>query len=141
MYSDQRGEWLPYADALVTYYAGEIGSTEQGRDAERAVLVRDYVEEALAQLDHTGLVIVFTDTEACRSIWPGLSNKRLGESGLPGDSLIRAGKASVAVIRCNNTAEVPQVVYRTEGRRPDDPDQPAMPGVRLYHLPDTTHPS
>jgi hypothetical protein len=141
MYSDQHGKWMPYADALASYHAGEIGSTEHGRDTDRAAVVRDYVEQALAQLHHTGLVTVFTDAEACRSIWPGLSNKRLGDGALPGDSLIRARTASVAVVRCNNNAEVPQVVGRTEGRLPSDPDQPAMPGARLYQLRDATHPS
>jgi RNaseH domain of pPIWI_RE/pPIWI_RE module N-terminal domain/MID domain of pPIWI_RE len=141
MYSDQHGKWLPYADALAAYHAGDIGSTEQGRDAERAALVRDYIEEALAQLVRNGPVIVFTDTEACRSIWPGLANKHLGEGALPGDSLVRAGQASVAVIRCNNNMEVPQVVDRTEGQQPGDPDQPAMPGVRLYQLNGAGHPS
>jgi hypothetical protein len=141
MYSDQHGKWLPYGDALATYHAGVIGSTEHGRGAEWAAAVRDYVEEALAQLDCTGPLIVFADTEACRSIWPGLANKHLGDGALPGDSLTRAGQADVAVIRCNNTAEVPQVVDRTEGHRPGDPDQPAMPGVRLYQLPGATQPS
>jgi hypothetical protein len=141
MYSDRHGRWLPYGDALATYHAGEIGSTERGRDTERATLVRDYVEEALVQLDCAGPVIVFADAEACRSIWPGLANKRLGEGALPGHGLLRAGQASVAVIRCNNNAEVPQVVDRTEGHRPGDLEQPAMPGVRLYQLPGATHPS
>jgi hypothetical protein len=68
-----------------------------------------------------------------------LSNKRLGDGALPGDSLVRARTASVAVVRCNNNAEIPQVVGRTEGRLPGDPDQPAMPGARLYQLRDATH--
>lgn len=141
MYSDQHGKWMPYADALASFHAGKIGSTEHGRDAERAAAVRDYVDQALTQLIHAGLVIVLTDAEACRSIWPGLANKRLGEGALPGDSLVRAGTANVAVVRCNNNAEIPQVIGRTEGRLPGDPDQPAMPGARLYQLPDAAHPS
>jgi len=85
--------------------------------------------------------IVFVDAQESRTIWPGLQNDRFNDGPLPGDTITTAptgaSRRTVAVVRCNDNAEIPRPTHRTgEGRLSRDPQQPARPERRLYEFPD-----
>jgi hypothetical protein len=137
MYSDTYG-WRPYAPALADFYAGPIGSTEHGRRGAKAEATRLYVASILDALDPGLPVIIFTDAEATRTIWPGIQNGSFCAGAMPGDNLLAAGR-DVAIVRCNANDEVPRPVHRVRGgRRPGDPLKPATPARRIYRLADSS---
>jgi hypothetical protein len=133
MYSDTYG-WRPYAPALADFHAGPIGSIEHGRRGAKAEATRLYVASILDALDPGLPVIIFTDAEATRTIWPGIQNGSFCAGAMPGDNLLTAGR-DVAIVRCNTNDEVPRPVHRVRGgRRPGDPLKPATPARRIYRL-------
>jgi RNaseH domain of pPIWI_RE/pPIWI_RE module N-terminal domain/MID domain of pPIWI_RE len=137
MYSDTNG-WQPYGPALADFHAGPIGNTEHGRRGAKAEATRLYVASILDTLDPGLPVIIFTDAEATRTIWPGLQNGSFCAGAMPGDNLLTAGR-DVAIVRCNNNDEVPRPVHRVRGgRRPGDPLKPATPARRIYRLADSS---
>lgn len=124
MYSDTYG-WRPYAPVLADFHARTIGSTEHGRRGAKAEATRLYVASILDALDPGLPVIIFTDAEATRTIWPGIQNGSFCSGAMPGDNLLAAGR-DVAIVRCNANDEVPRPVHRVRGgRRPGDPLKPA----------------
>jgi RNaseH domain of pPIWI_RE/MID domain of pPIWI_RE len=137
MYSDTYG-WQSYAPALADFHAGPIGSTEHGRRGAKAEATRLYVASILDALDPGVPVIIFTDAEATRTIWPGIQNGSFCAGAMPGDNLLAAGR-DVAIVRCNTNDEVPRPVHRVRGgRRPGDPLKPATPARRIYRLADSS---
>lgn len=80
-----------------------------------------------------GPVVFFVDAPSTRSFWPGLQNRQFSTGLLPGTNL--AGLRNVAVVRCNNSAEIPRPVNRTGGRQPTAPRKPATPEHCLYQEP------
>ncbi|MFD7907487.1 RNaseH domain-containing protein [Kitasatospora sp. NPDC059747] len=131
MYSRRLHAWLPIAEAESSFGAGPIGVAGHARHEDGARLVREEIRSALRVLPGVAPVVIFTDAEACRTIWPGLQNARLGHGPLPGDSLREDGRAAADV--CINTSygEVPTPIDRVGRRRPD-PHKPAAPDEWLY---------
>jgi hypothetical protein len=78
-------------------------------------------------------VVLFVDAPSTRSFWPGLQNRRFATGLLPATNL--AGLRNVAIVRCNNSEEIPRPVNRSGGRRPGDPRKPATPEHCLYQEP------
>ncbi|GAA0670224.1 hypothetical protein GCM10009535_57510 [Streptomyces thermocarboxydovorans] len=131
MYSDQG--WLPLAQARALHHAGLIGKKgyHLREDYGGPDNVRTYVERALAALGDRYPIIVFAEER--ERIWPGLCNDRLGEGGVPGQSLMAQGR-DVAVVRVGNGQGTPQPSRRTGGggKLPANPLQPVMPEKILY---------
>lgn len=135
------GRWLPYGEGTARFHAAAIGDPTHGRTDAKAKEARRYVEHALASLNPTPSkrsTIAFVDAQESRTIWPGLQNDRLNDGALPGDTI----GDQIAIIRCNDNAEIPRPTHRIgEGRLPSDPLRPAAPERRLYRLADTDAPA
>ncbi|WP_323138590.1 RNaseH domain-containing protein [Streptomyces sp. NBC_01767] len=77
-------------------------------------------------------LVIFVDTEACRTIWPGLQHARFGEATLPSEGLDDNGR-SVAVVSINTSyGEVPTPVDRADARGRRDPARPQAPDDWLH---------
>jgi hypothetical protein len=112
--------WQPYADANVTYRAGNLLASARHTMWDNGI--PQLIDVALSQLESRfpGIpYVVFISGEASRTIWPGLANKHLER--LPGpDGLIDgkqplpgcAGRRPAAVVRVtpSNSGEVPRPV-------------------------------
>lgn len=112
--------WQPYADANVTYRAGNLLASARHTMWDNGI--PQLIDVALSQLESRfpGIpYVVFISGEACRTIWPGLANKHLEQ--IPGpDGLIDnkqplpgcAGRRPAAIVRVtpSNSGEVPRPV-------------------------------
>ncbi|MEV7005852.1 RNaseH domain-containing protein [Streptosporangium sp. NPDC051022] len=125
--------WLRHAAGLSAFHAGSIGTPIVNRQQSYAEL-RGFVDSALSELPGNDPVVVMIDAEATRRVWSGLTDTRLGEGTLPGDSLPTS--RDIAVVRVGTEdAAVPRPVNHTDGRQPGkDPGKPASPRNRLYEL-------
>jgi len=141
MYSDRRSAWVQSAQGIADFHSGAIGTTRFGRTEEKAELTRDVVEARLAALhalrSATTPMVIFTDAQETRSIWPGLQNVQLGDGNLPAETL-RAKGLDVAVVRLNTQIdEIGRPVTRREkANMPRDPEKPAAPDRKVYRLAD-----
>ncbi|MFF9072765.1 RNaseH domain-containing protein [Streptomyces sp. NPDC014872] len=130
-YDHSTHDWRPQAAAEAAFGRGTIGREGHARHEEGALLARQHIDSALKILPSDRPLIIFVDTEACRTIWPGLQNVRFGKGSLPGDDL-RSPKRSVAVIAINTSyGEVPTPVENTASPR-KSPKRPPKPQDRLY---------
>lgn len=127
------GRWQPLTAARTAHHAGPIGHAGHHLldGAGGPARARDYVEQALAQLDNDRSVVVFTELQ--QTLWPGLANHTLGDGLLPGQSLAAAGR-DIAVVRVTHGSRTPRPTHRTGGstRSPKDEDKAAMPEKILY---------
>lgn len=144
MYDELDRAWRPMGTANGHFHAGDIGMTSLGRGDDKAAATRDHVEHRLAELvtDRPDVpVVIFTDAQATRTIWPGMQDKNFGKGPMPADTLGN-GAADIAVVRCNNRlTEIGRPVTRLDNQnRPGDSSQPAAPGRRLYQVTDSTAP-
>lgn len=129
--------WRPQAAAEAAFGRGTIGREGHARHEEDALLARQHVESALKVLPTDRPLIIFVDTEACRTIWPGLQNVRFGTGPLPGDDL-RTPTRPVAVVAINTAyGEVPTPVENTASTR-QNLKRPPKPQNRLYRRTTTT---
>lgn len=133
-------DWRTAAQGITDFHAGDIGTSSFGRSEEKAARTRAHVDERLRKLvtgDRVGTpIVIFVDTVATRSIWPGLQDQSLGVAALPGDLLVDEGH-DVAVVRLNDDVmEIGRPVNRLGGRRPRDREKPGSPGrkPKLYRL-------
>jgi hypothetical protein len=133
-------DWRTAAQGITDFHVGDIGTSSLGRTEEKAARTRAHVDEMLRKLvtgDRTDTpVVIFVDTAATRSIWPGLRDQSLGDVALPGDPLVDEGH-HVAVVRLNDDVEeIGRPVDRLGGRRPKDQDTPGSPDrkPKLYRL-------
>ncbi|AKG41388.1 hypothetical protein SXIM_00040 [Streptomyces xiamenensis] len=130
-YDHNRHDWLPQAAAEAAFGRGTIGRNGHARHEEGALLARQHIESALKVLPCDRPLIILVDTEACRTIWPGLQNVRLGNGPLPGDDL-RSPTRPVAVVAINTSyGEVPTPVENTASPR-KNPKRPPKPKDLLY---------
>ncbi|MFJ2626864.1 RNaseH domain-containing protein [Streptomyces sp. NPDC087532] len=130
-YDHSTHDWRPQAAAEAAFGRGTIGREGHARHEEGALLARQHIDSALKILPSDRPLIIFVDTEACRTIWPGLQNVRFGKGPLPGDDL-RTPTRSVAVIAINTSyGEVPTPVENTASPR-KNPKRPPKPQDRLY---------
>ncbi|WUS76941.1 RNAseH domain-containing protein [Kribbella sp. NBC_01245] len=113
MWSDKKGEWIAQPDALADFHAGSIGSQQHGR-GKKAAATRSYVEPILDALP-PGPVVLFVDAPGTRSFWPGLQNQKFATALLPGLNL--SVVRDLAIVRCNNSDEIPRPVDRSSGKR------------------------
>ncbi|WP_410643366.1 RNaseH domain-containing protein [Amycolatopsis sp. lyj-346] len=146
MASTTTQDWRTAARGITDFHGGSIGDPYLGRSEEKAARTRAHVDEMLRKLvtgDRVGIpVVLFVDTVATRSIWPGLRDQSLGDGALPGDRLVQDGH-DVALVRLNDDiAEIGRPVDRLGGRRPADPDTPGSPGrkPKLYRLTESAQP-
>lgn len=144
MASTTTQDWRTAAQGITDFHAGDIGNSSFGRTEEKAARTRAHVDELLRKLvtgDRAGTpVVIFVDTAATRSIWPGLQDQSLGDAALPGDLLVEEGH-DVAIVRLNDDLEeIGRPVGRLGGRRPKDEDTPGSPGrkPKLYRLTDSS---
>ncbi|MFG2136593.1 RNaseH domain-containing protein [Streptomyces sp. NPDC048650] len=130
MYSHRDHAWLSLPEGEAAFGAGPIGMDGHARHKEGAELVRAHVKAALRILPKESPLIIFIDTEAGRTIWPGLQHAQLGEGMVPGDD-IDDGR-SIAVVSINTSyGEVPTPVDRSDARRRDQA-RPAAPDDWLH---------
>ncbi|MFE6904245.1 RNaseH domain-containing protein [Streptomyces sp. NPDC057717] len=130
-YDHSTHDWRPQAAAEAAFGRHTIGREGHARHEEGAQLARQHIESALKLLPSDRPLILFVDTEACRTIWPGLQNVRFGTGPLPGDEL-RTPTRSVAVVAINTSyGEVPTPVENTASPR-RNPKRPSKPQDRLY---------
>ncbi|MEU3316638.1 RNaseH domain-containing protein [Streptomyces sp. NPDC006662] len=130
-YDHSTHDWRPQAAAEAAFGRGAIGRAGHARHEEGALLARQHIDSALKILPSDRPLIIFVDTEACRTIWSGLQNVRFGRGSLPGDDL-RTSARSVAVIAINTSyGEVPTPVENTASPR-KSPKRPPKPQDRLY---------
>ncbi|MEV7556547.1 RNaseH domain-containing protein [Streptomyces sp. NPDC089795] len=130
-YDHSTHDWRPQAAAEAAFGRGAIGRAGHARHEEGALLARQHIDSALKILPSDRTLIIFVDTEACRTIWSGLQNVRFGRGSLPGDDL-RTTARSVAVIAINTSyGEVPTPVENTASPR-KSPKRPPKPQDRLY---------
>lgn len=146
MASTTTQDWRTAAQGITDFHAGGIGTSSLGRTEEKAARTRAHVDELLRKLvtgDRAGTpVVIFVDTAATRSIWPGLRDQSLGDAALPGDLLVDEGH-DVAIVRLNDdVAEIGRPVSRLGGRRPKDHETPGSPGrkPKLYRLAESALP-
>jgi hypothetical protein len=128
MYDDAEG-WISYREANARYYAADIGKASFGRTREKAGLVREYVDQALAALPKTRPLVVFADAAACRGIWTGLNHAGFGHGPLPGAA---SNHPDLAVVRCASGDNVPRPTHRSHGPRVPDRHKPDLPRTSLY---------
>ncbi|EST37309.1 hypothetical protein N566_13695 [Streptomycetaceae bacterium MP113-05] len=130
-YDQSSHDWRPQAAAEAAFGRHAIGREGHARHEEGALLARQHIESALKLIPSDRPLILFVDTEACRTIWPGLQNVRFGTGPLPGDDL-RTPTRSVAVVAINTSyGEVPTPVENAASRR-KNPKRPPKPQNRLY---------
>ncbi|WP_326617655.1 RNaseH domain-containing protein [Streptomyces decoyicus] len=130
-YDHHAHDWRSQAAAEAAFGRRSIGREGHARHEEGALLARQHIESALKILPSDRPLIIFVDTEACRTIWPGLQNVRFGKGPLPGDDL-RTETRSVAVVAINTSyGEVPTPVENTASPR-KNPKRPPKPQERLY---------
>jgi hypothetical protein len=130
--------WVPYARALTRFHQHPI---EAGtRTTEHLDKVARGIDIALGQLAERldgQPYVVFVEAEACRGIWPGLANLRLGITPPPGElwlpgSTQPPARQPVAIVRVNPKAdEIPQAV-RAEAV--DDQHTTRATTAALYRL-------
>ena len=128
MYDDADG-WISYRDANANYYATDVGKPEFGRTQDKAPVVREYVDQALAALPRSIPIVIFCEAESCRSLWNGLTHNSFGHGLLPGTTI---GHPDVAVVRVAGGAQVPRPTHRSHGGQVKDVLQPNLPGSTLY---------
>ncbi|MFH8618493.1 RNaseH domain-containing protein [Streptomyces sp. NPDC017979] len=139
MFSEKANTWLRASDALTDFYAGPIGATHAGRSGAKGDQASAEIERRLRDLvahtDRETPVVLFVESAATRSLWPGLSDKSLGTGPLPGETMHNDG-IDVAVVRLNsNNSEIGRPVTRVEkANMPADPKQPAAPERKVYRL-------
>ncbi|MCX4398881.1 MULTISPECIES: RNaseH domain-containing protein [unclassified Streptomyces] len=132
MYSRRDHAWLPLPQGEAAFGAGPIGVDQHARHKEGAALVREHIKAALRILPGQTPLVIFVDTEACRTIWPGLQHAQLGEATLPSEGLDDNGR-SVAVVSINTSyGEVPTPVDRADARGRRDPARPQAPDDWLH---------
>ncbi|MET8379959.1 RNaseH domain-containing protein [Streptomyces microflavus] len=132
MYSRRDHAWLPLPQGEASFGAGPIGVDQHARHKEGAALVRNHIMAALRILPGQTPLIIFVDTEACRTIWPGLQHAQFGEGALPGDGLDANGR-SIAVVSINTSyGEVPTPVDRADARGRRDRARPQAPDDWLH---------
>lgn len=132
MYSRRHHAWLPLPQGEAAFGAGPIGVDQHARHKEGAALVREHIKAALRVLPGQTPLVIFVDTEACRTIWPGLQHARFGEATLPSEGLDDNGR-SVAVVSINTSyGEVPTPVDRADARGRRDPARPQAPDDWLH---------
>ncbi|WP_030611682.1 RNaseH domain-containing protein [Streptomyces sclerotialus] len=132
MYSRRDHAWLPLPQGEASFGAGPIGVDQHARHKEGAALVREHIKAALRILPGQTPLIIFVDTEACRTIWPGLQHAQFGEGTLPSEGLDDNGR-SVAVVSINTSyGEVPTPVDRADARGRRDPARPQAPDDWLH---------
>lgn len=130
MYDRHSHSWLPLPQGEARFGAGPIGVDGHARHEKGAENVRLHIAAALRTLPADTPLIIFVDTEACRTIWPGLQHAKLADGPLPGLDL--PGDRSVAVVSINTSyGEVPTPVDRSDARRRDQ-HKPAPPDQFLY---------
>lgn len=138
MYSRRDHAWLPLPQGEAAFGAGPIGVDQHARHQEGAALVREHVKAALRILPGKTPLVIFVDTEACRTIWPGLQHARFGDAMLPSEGLDDNGR-SVAVVSINTSyGEVPTPVDRADARGRRDPARPQAPDDWLHERTTTT---
>ncbi len=131
MYNRHTHSWQPLPRGESAFGAGPIGVEGHARHKEGAGLVREHIKAALRILPAQTPLVIFVDTEACRTIWPGLQHAQLGDGPLPGDGLDEGGRP-IAVVSINTSyGEVPTPVDRSDARR-RDPERPAAPDDWLH---------
>ncbi|WP_431949467.1 RNaseH domain-containing protein [Actinacidiphila sp. bgisy167] len=132
MYSRRDHAWLPLPQGEAAFGTGPIGVDQHARHKEGAALVREHIKAALRILPGQTPLVIFVDTEACRTIWPGLQHARFGEATLPSEGLDDNGR-SVAVVSINTSyGEVPTPVDRADARGRRDPARPQAPDDWLH---------
>ncbi|WP_058042223.1 RNaseH domain-containing protein [Streptomyces roseifaciens] len=132
MYSRRDHTWLPLPQGEASFGAGPIGVDQHARHKEGAALVREHIKAALRILPGQTPLIIFVDTEACRTIWPGLQHAQFSEGALPGDGLGGNGR-SIAVVSINTSyGEVPTPVDRADARGRRDQARPQAPDDWLH---------
>ncbi|MFG3253329.1 RNaseH domain-containing protein [Streptomyces sp. NPDC048172] len=132
MYSRRDHAWLPLPQGEAAFGSGPIGVDQHARHKEGAALVREHIKAALRILPGQTPLVLVVDTEACRTIWPGLQHARLGEGTLPSEGLDDTGR-SVAVVSINTSyGEVPTPVDRADARGRRDPARPQAPDNWLH---------
>jgi hypothetical protein len=135
MWSDTARTWIPQPHGIADFHAGSIGCTQRGRGGDKAVQTR-FDTEAILDALPAGPVVIFVDTTATRTIWPGLQNLHFADGPLPATNL--SADRDVAIVRCNTGREVPRPVDRKGGGQPrNDHRQPAAPDHYVYRLPST----
>nr|WP_239106220.1 RNaseH domain-containing protein [Streptomyces rubrogriseus] len=135
-YDHHAHDWRPQAAAEAAFARRAIGREGHARHEEGAPLARQHIESALKVLPSDRPLITFLDTEACRTIWPGLQNVRFGKGPLPGDDL-RTETRSVAVVAINTSyGEVPTPVENTASPRknqtPAEAPEASLPAYHRY---------
>ncbi|GAA2624323.1 hypothetical protein GCM10010425_20000 [Streptomyces spororaveus] len=130
-YDHTTHDWLQQAEAEAAFGRGPIGRPGHARHEEGALLTRHHIEAALKLLPSDRPLIIFVNTEACRTIWPGLQNMHFGAGELPGDNL-RTDTRSVAIVAINTAyGEVPTPVVNAASNR-KNPKRPPKPREYLY---------
>ncbi len=138
MYSRRDHAWVSLPRGEAAFGAGPIGVDQHARHKEGAALVREHIKAALRILPSQTPLIIFVDTEACRTIWPGLQHVRFGEGALPSDGLEEGGRP-VAVVSINTSyGEVPTPVDRADARGRRDRYRPQAPDDFLHERTTTT---
>jgi hypothetical protein len=124
--------WVRQAEGLAAFHAQAIGEPVDN-DQDAFARLRGYVDGALGELPGGLPVVVMCDADETRRVWAGLSDTRLRQGVLPGDSL--ASAARIAVVRVGTSDQaVPRPIHCTDGRQAEDPRKPAKPRNRLYEL-------
>ncbi|OCC14055.1 RNaseH domain-containing protein [Streptomyces sp. PTY087I2] len=138
MYSRRDHAWLPLPLGEAAFGSGPIGVDQHARHKEGAALVREHIKAALRILPGQSPLVIFVDTEACRTIWPGLQHAQLGEGTLPSEGLDDNDR-SVAVVSINTSyGEVPTPVDRADARGRRDPARPQAPDAWLHERTSST---
>jgi hypothetical protein len=135
------GGWRPYPEALAAYHAAEL--TPFGKELSyeaRTSQAAKYAQRALNQIliRYPGLpVVLFADGVGCRTLWPGLTNKKLGirdEGSLPHIGLANADDGQVALVRVitSDDGEVPRPARA--GELGPSVDEFVSASTKLYQL-------
>jgi hypothetical protein len=128
MYDDAEG-WISYREANARYYTADIGKASFGRSREKAALVREYVDQALAALPKARPLVVFADAGGGKGIWTGLNHATFGRGPLPGSA---SNHPDLAVVRCASGENVPRPTHRSHGAKVPDRHKPNLPRTMLY---------
>ncbi|MDX3798953.1 RNaseH domain-containing protein [Streptomyces sp. AK04-3B] len=130
-YDHHTHDWRPQAEAEAAFGRGPIGRDGHARHEDGALLARQHIDSALKVLPSDRPLIIFVDTEACRTIWPGLQNIQFATGSLPGDDL-QTDTRPVAVVAINTAyGEVPAPVENAASNR-RSPKRPPKPRDYLY---------
>ncbi len=105
-YHPRVGGWRPYPEALAAYHASELTPfgkelSYQARTSQAAAYAQRALNQILIRYPELP-VVLFVDGVGCRTLWPGLTNKKLGlqgEGSLPHIGLANADDGQVALVR------------------------------------------